>query len=69
MVYYISVHVSRRRREMYCGHPRLRVCPRLHACTIPRTSGGSIGGGQGGPVPPPQMRLWPPRVLPKLTEV
>ena len=36
----ITFRVSRRRREMYCGHPRLVclcVCPRPHAYTIART--------------------------------
>jgi len=35
----ITFRVSRRRREMYCGHPRLcvSVCPRPHAYTIERT--------------------------------
>jgi len=28
--------VSRRRREMYCGHARLCVCSRPHAHTIAR---------------------------------
>ena len=34
----ITFRVSRRRREMYCGHPRLCVCvrPRPHAYTITR---------------------------------
>ena len=35
----ITFRVSRRRREMYCGHARLclSVCPRPHAHTIART--------------------------------
>jgi len=37
----ITFHMSRRRREMYCGHARLCVClfvcPRPHAGTIART--------------------------------
>jgi len=35
----IIFRVSRRRREMYCGHERLCVCvcPRPHAYTIART--------------------------------
>jgi len=39
----ITFRVSRRRREMYCGHARLCVCvcvcvcPRPHAYTIART--------------------------------
>jgi len=34
----ITFRVSRRRREMYCGHARVcvSVCPRLHAYTIAR---------------------------------
>jgi len=40
---FITFRVSRRRREMYCGHARLSVClpvcvcPRLHAHIIGRT--------------------------------
>ena len=38
---FITFRVSRRRREMYCGHARLgvcvSVCPRPHAYTIART--------------------------------
>jgi len=34
---FITFRVSRRRREMYYGHPRLCVCPRSHAYTIART--------------------------------
>jgi len=33
----ITFRVSRRRREMYRGHPRLCVCPRPHAYTVART--------------------------------
>jgi len=37
----VTFHVSRRRRETYCGHARLcvclSVCPRPHAYTITRT--------------------------------
>jgi len=46
----ITSSVSRRRRKMYCGHPRLCVClcvcPRPHAYTIVRTRmllGGVVG--------------------------
>ena len=33
----VTFRVSRRPREMYCGHARLCVCPRPHAHTIART--------------------------------
>ena len=33
----ITFRVSRRPREMYCGHARLCVCLRLHAHTIAST--------------------------------
>ena len=32
-----TFRVSRRRREMYCGHQRLCVCPRPHVHTTART--------------------------------
>jgi len=41
MAIFITFRVSRRPREMYCGHTRLCVClcvcPRPHAHTIART--------------------------------
>jgi len=45
----ITFRVSRRRREMYCGHARLCVCPRPHAhyCTDPDVTWGS---GRGCPL-------------------
>jgi len=44
----VTFRVSRRRREMYCGHTRrcVCVCPRPHAHTIVRTRmqlGGVVG--------------------------
>jgi len=33
-VYIFTFSVSRRQREMYCGHVCLCVCPQLHAHTI-----------------------------------
>jgi len=33
----LTLHASRRPREMYCGHARLSVCPRPHAYSIART--------------------------------
>jgi len=48
--------VSRRRREMYCGHARLcvclSVCPRPHAHTIARTRMQLGGVVDDAPVPP-----------------
>ena len=46
----ITFCVSRRRRKMYCGHPRLCVCPRaacLHYCMDPDVTWGS---GRGCPL-------------------
>jgi len=44
----ITVRVSRRRREMYCGHARLCVCLSaaacLHYCTDPDVTSGSGSG-------------------------
>ena len=57
-LYIITFRVSRRPREMYCGHPRLcvclSVCPRPHAYTIARTRmllGGVVGDA-------PSCALW-----------
>jgi len=33
----VAFRLSRRRRDMYCGHARLCVCPRPHAHTVART--------------------------------
>ena len=48
-----TFRVSRRRREMYCGHRRLCVflcvCPRPHAHTIPRHEC-NLGNGSGCPL-------------------
>ena len=42
---FITFRVSRRRRKMYCGHPRLSVClsaaARPHYCTDPDVTWGS----------------------------
>jgi len=50
---FITFRVSRRPREMYCGHARLCVCvcvcPRPHAYTIART--GILLGGVLGDAP------------------
>ena len=51
----VTFRVSHRRREMYCGHPRLRVCvsvcmsvaARPHYCTDPDVTWGS---GRGCPL-------------------
>jgi len=53
LVLIITFRVSRRRREMYCGHPRLCVClclsaaACLHYCTDPDVTWGS---GRGCPL-------------------
>jgi len=43
----ITFRVSRRRREMYCGHARLCVCLSeaacLHYCTDPDVTRGVVG--------------------------
>jgi len=48
LTYLVTFRVSRRRREMYCGHPRLCVCLSaaacLHYCTDPDVTWGSDRG-------------------------
>jgi len=34
---FVTFHMSRKRREIYCSHARLCDCPRLQAYIVART--------------------------------